>query len=265
MELFPGVHSIPVGQGPFMGFYAPNVYLVAGQKAALIDSGYGDEASIQARLDYIRNLAIPLAYILITHAHQDHTGGAGAIQKATRAKILLHRVEAQRSSLGDRQLEGGEVLDLGRKSLEIVHTPGHVFGHICPFLREGGVLFSGDHILGIGTTVISPTQGDMGLYMESLAKLLDLPVQVICPGHGPPIRQAQAKVQELLHHRREREEQVRSCLARGKGTVEAMLKEIYPELDPRLQTMARDQILAHLKKLEKEGRVVGRDDKYYLN
>lgn len=161
-------------------------------------------------------------------------------------------------------LEGGEVFTTGKEELEVVHTPGHTPGMCCFFLRQRGVLFSGDHILGLGTTVISQPKGDMGLYMDSLRKLVNYPLQQILPGHGPVISQARRKVAELLQHRLEREDQVLSCLNKGQHQIEEIVKEIYTELEPRLVGLARQQVEAHLLKLVREGKVQARDGGYYL-
>jgi len=260
MEIAPKIYSLPAGRGEFMGLFPPNVYLVAGRRAALIDAGYGDPEAVGSRLDFIRNFS--LAYILITHAHPDHIGGAEEFRRATGAVILAHPEESV--SRAEGKLEDGQVLDLEGAKIRVVHTPGHTRGHLCFLAEEAGVLFTGDHILGLGTTVIRPHQGDMGEYMESLRKLLDLPLKLIAPGHGPVVRQPQAKVRELLQHREERERQVLDCLRRGIGDIPGMVREIYPELDGRLIPMAREQVLAHLMKLVKEGRAEEKDGGYHI-
>ena len=275
MEIAPNIHSIPVNKGAFMGTYSPNVYLAAGREAALIDAGYGDEADVRARVDYIGGLAnTNLAYIVVTHAHADHAGGAEGIKEATGAKIILHRldVEAQnryfRSTTADMVVEDGDTLAVDGNEIEVIHSPGHSPGHICLYLREAKALFSGDNVPGAGTTAIAPPQGDMGQYVDSLRRLVAYDIQMIYPGHGPPIKEPRRKIQELIDHRLDREEQVLSCLRRGKGTIEEMVREIYPELDRRLLGAARGQVLAHLIKLEREKRVIqlaGETARYTLN
>lgn len=263
MEIVPGVYSVPVATPTFMGVYDPNVYLVKGERAVLVDSGYGDSAAVGARLDYLKKTDTALEYIILTHCHPDHIGGAGGLKAATGAKVLTHYLETtggeNESSFSpgvDKGVKDGETIGLGGIELEVVHTPGHSPGHICLYMRQGKVLFSGDHILGIGTTAISPRSGDMAQYIDSLRKLLRYDLSCICPGHGPVIREPRRKIQELVQHRLEREEQVLSCLRRGKCTVPEMVEEIYPELDSRLYGMASDQVWAHLVKLDREGIIV---------
>lgn len=270
MEIAPGVHSIPVSAWTFMGVYAPNVYVVAGKKAALIDSGYYDRATIKSRIEYIHSLApVKLAYIITTHPHPDHIGGCRTIKKATGAQIVMHSlavVPARRRYrvTGDILVKDGDVLDIGGFHLEMIHTPGHSLASICVYVKENEILFTGDHILGIGTTVVDMPDGDMAQYIDSLRKLLNYRIRIICPGHGPLIYEPQRKIKELIAHRRERELQVLTGLRRGRRKVMELVSEIYPELDYRLLELARRQVLAHLRKLVKENRVAVFGEEYAL-
>jgi ribonuclease/clavin/mitogillin len=270
MEIARGVFSIPIATWTFMGVYAPNVYLLSGKKAALIDSGYRDSETIGKSLEFIEEIAPKnLEYIVITHPHPDHIGGCRSIKKRTGAKIVLHSSGVARARTKyrvgpDILIEDGDVLDIGGFSLEIIHTPGHSPASICIYVRENGVLFTGDHILGMGTTVVYAPEGDMIQYIESLKKLLSYDIRLICPGHGPLIKEAERKIRELIAHREERELQVLACLKRGRKSVARLVSEIYPELDYRLLELARRQVLAHLRKLVKEQKVVASGGEYAL-
>ena len=270
MEIAPGVHSIPVSTWTFMGVYAPNVYLVAGEEAALIDSGFSDRDTIRKRVKYIERLTpLKLAYIIVTHPHPDHIGGCRSIKKATGAKIVLHSLAAEQARreyrvTGDVLVEDGDVLDIGGLKLEMVYTPGHSPASICVYVKESEILFSGDHILGIGTTVVDAPEGDMAQYVDSLKKLSNYRIHLICPGHGPPIHEPQRKLEELIAHRQERELQVLACLRRGSRKVVEVVSEIYPELDCRLIELAQRQVLAHLRKLVKENKVAVSGEEYIL-
>ena len=292
MEITPHVHSLDVRLDWFPQPYPPNVHLVVdGEEGALIDAGFSDEQSIDGRLEALRAFAgLKLRYIVITHHHFDHASGAGRLREATGARIVMHRDEAplleraaseelpadvdvpearrewagqmlrfrQDAAKGapDERVSDGDTLRVGGLTLRMVHTPGHTAGHLSPFLDEGRVLFAGDNVLGIGTTVVPPPpNGDMAQYIESLGKMQAMEADVMCCGHGPVVREPNRKLQELIDHRHEREQQILSLARQGRDTVRAIVRVIYPELDKRLLGMAQSQVLSHLSKLEREGRV----------
>ncbi len=287
MEVTPNVHVVRVQMKPYSGVYSPNVYLVANRgQGIMIDSGFPNEESSRERLDYLKGLGeIRLDYIVLTHHHIDHSGGAHRLREATGARIAMHPLEAQllheaaervsaEDSPEERRLRreaakvtadltvgDGDALPAGSLTLRVVHTPGHSAGHICLFLEEERVLFSGDNVLGIGTTAIAPPpSGDMAQYLDSLRRMKALDAALICPGHGPIVRQPNRKIQELIDHRRERDEQVLLLISQGKDRLSALVREVYPELSPHLERMARGQILSHLYKLQQEGKVVMREE-----
>jgi ribonuclease/clavin/mitogillin len=296
MQITPRVHSIPAPQAFFSGPQAPNVYLVVdGGQGALIDAGYPDEAAVTARLEYLQGMAgLKLSHIIVTHHHIDHCGGAHALRQATGAAICMHPAEARlladwrsdappdvdiptepqtmverlrawrratAQTTADCLLQGGDTVQVGGVTIEAIDTPGHTLGSISLYLRQEGVLFTGDTVLGLGTVVIfPPPHGDMALYMQSLERLQTYDASLLCPGHGPPVRDVARKLQELIDHRREREQQILTAVGQGRGRPETMLADIYPELDRRLLGMARAQLLAHLHKLQTEGKVARRDE-----
>jgi len=238
--------------------------------------------------------ALKLSHIIVTHHHIDHCGGAHALRQATGARICLHPTEARlladwraaapqdmdipaepqtlaerlgawrratAQTTADCLVQGGDTIQVGGITIEVIDTPGHTLGSISLYLREEGVLFTGDTVLGLGTVAIMPPpHGDMALYMQSLERLKSYQTILLCPGHGPPVRDAARKLQELIDHRQERERQIVAAVGQGRGRLEALLAELYPELDKRLVGMARGQLLAHLAKLESEGRIARRSD-----
>jgi glyoxylase-like metal-dependent hydrolase (beta-lactamase superfamily II) len=276
------VHVLRVNVSQYTGAYSPNVFAVVDSgEGVLIDAGLPDDASIQGRLDYLKGIGSPqIRTIIVTHHHYDHVSGAERLREATGARVamqaeeerllaetlkrpprdrspqtLFFRREVERLSV-DETVSDGDVVPAGSLTLRVLLTPGHSAGHISLFLEEEGVLFSGDNVLGLGTTAVPPPpDGDMGQYVASLKRMLTLNARLICPGHGPLVHQPERKLQELIEHRHEREEQVLALLREGKRTPQEMVKTIYPELDPRLERMAAGQVLSHMCKLRDEGRV----------
>jgi len=291
-EITPHVHSLFVKLDWFPQPYPPNVHLVVdGEEGALIDAGFPDDESIKSRLEALRTFPdLRVRYIVITHHHFDHSSGAKRLREATGARIVMHKDEApllaraaseelpadvdvpadrkewhERSQqwrneaaegAPDELVSDGDALTIGGLRLRMVHTPGHTAGHLSPFLEEGRVLFAGDNVLGMGTTVVPPPpHGDMAQYIASLRKMQSLDAELMCCGHGPVVREPNRKLQELIDHRHEREEQILSLARAGNETVKQLVRAIYPELDKRLMGMATSQVLSHLSKLEREGRV----------
>ncbi len=300
MEITSRIHSIPAPVAFYTGPLAPNVYLVVdGGEGALIDSGFGDEQSVRARLEFLRERPdVRLRYIVLTHHHFDHSSGAHQLRQASGARVALHAQEerfltdwqseapqdvdvpldqkavaeqVQRfrrlaaDAVPDVKLADEGVLNVGGLTLDVVHTPGHTLGSICVYVREERALFTGDTALGLGTVAVSPPPyGDMALYLQSLERLKGYEAALMLPGHGPPVHDVARKLQELIDHRHEREEQVLRLIADGMRTPKAMLRAIYPELDRRIIPMALRQIEAHLAKLEAEGRVARSGEEWAL-
>ena len=265
MEIAPGVELITVGESEYMdGFtHTPNVYFIQGsQGVAFVDTAFGKDEEQQAYLDLWKSRGSPsVKAIILTHRHGDHIGGAARLHESTGGPIHAGKVEVEAI---DGELKGasvsvpvgdGDTLDLGGATLEFIHTPGHTLGSTCVFLREQGVLFTGDMILGSSTTVISPDHGDMADYIESMRKLLPYDARLIAPGHGPMVHDPEAKIRELIDHRLEREGQIVALLGDGKNTIDEMFSAIYPTLHAGLHNTAKSQIRAHLNKLEKDGKV----------
>ena len=273
-EVVPNVQRIAVGPRGSPGRYPPNVFLITGDsRAAFVDTAYGKDDEVEAALGAWRaKSGLPVAAIVLSHRHEDHIGGAARLREATGGKVVasadeLDGIEEQSPGLRvDATVAGGETMDLGGVTLEFIDAPGHTMGSLCVLYREEGVLFTGDTILGGSTTAISPDHGDMGLYVESLRKLLTYDASVICPGHGPVIGNPKAKIEGVIEHREARERQMLGLLKDGVGTVEELFGSLYDGLKPGLHDSARQQIRAHLMKLQREGRVeAGTGGAYTVN
>jgi glyoxylase-like metal-dependent hydrolase (beta-lactamase superfamily II) len=236
----------------------PGAFTLTGTRTYLIDDfGVIDPGpAIDSHIAAIREAMPKLRTIFITHRHGDHAPAAAPLKKATGAKIVA---PAGVSEETDRIVSGGEVID----GLEVIATPGHTREHVC-YLTAAGDLFTGDTILGEGTTAIFPPDGNMGDYIHSLEKLRARNPKRIFPAHGPTREDAVALIDEYLAHRKQRERQVVDAIRAGARTIPEMRRRIYTELDERLNGAAEVQIHAHLIKLQDEGRVDALEGAYFL-
>ena len=232
--------------GPFT-LDGTRTYLL-GETAAL-DPG----PSIESHIDAIRAAMPRLDTILITHRHGDHAPAAVPLKQATGARII-----APRNVLDavDQRVGGGEILHIDGADIEVIATPGHTNEHVC-YLTPEGDLFTGDTILGAGTTAIFPPDGHMGDYIRSLRTLRARNPKRIHPAHGPTREDAVALIDEYIAHRLERERQVLDAIAAGAASVSELRARIYPALDDRLHGAAEIQLTAHLIKLREENLIAG--------
>jgi glyoxylase-like metal-dependent hydrolase (beta-lactamase superfamily II) len=235
--------------GPFT-LDGTRTYLL--DETAVIDPGPALESHIEAII-----AAMPkLDTIFITHRHGDHAPAALPLKERTGARIVAPRDVLAET---DRVVGDGDVVD----GLEVIATPGHTAEHVC-YLTAEGDLFTGDTVLGFGTTAIFPPDGHMGDYLRSLKTLRGRSPKRIHPAHGPTREDAVGLIDEYLAHRLERERQVLAAVAAGDETLAEMRRRIYPDLDPRLTGAAEIQLTAHLIKLTEEGRVHASGDRYSL-
>jgi glyoxylase-like metal-dependent hydrolase (beta-lactamase superfamily II) len=232
--------------GPFT-LDGTQTYLLG--ETAVLDPG----PNIEPHLAAIRAALPNLRTILITHRHGDHAPGAIPLKEATGAEIIAPRNVLEDSQV-DRRVSGGEILRVDDTDLEVIATPGHTNEHVC-YLTADGDLFTGDTILGFGTTAIFPPDGHMGDYLRSLHTLRARHPRRIYPAHGPIREDAVSLIDEYIAHRLERERQVLEAHASGARTPKEMRARIYPDLDERLHGAAEIQIEAHLIKLREEGRL----------
>lgn len=244
--------------GPFTG-KGTNTYLVGDGRPVLIDTGAGVPAYAEQLAAALAGEAGPLALVLVTHHHRDHQGGLAQVGALAPGVPLLKRPHPKDLVAPDRPLEGGgdgrppEAIELDGVRLVVLYTPGHASDHLCFYWKEARALFTGDLILGGTTTVIPADDGDLSAYLASLERLLALDLEVLYPGHGDPIREPHARIREYLAHRRMREAQVVDALRAGLGTPAEIAARIYPDISEAVRRAARDQVLAHLVKLERDG------------
>ena len=240
-------------------------YIVGRGEVAVIDPG----PDLPEHVDAILGAAAGerIAAILCTHTHRDHSPASRALRAMTGAPIvgcaaLTMDDDGPRSDAAfdadyrpDRVLADSETVSRPGWTLEAVATPGHTSNHLCFALRESKALFSGDHIMGWSTTVVSPPDGDMAAYMASLDKLLGRTDRIYYPAHGDPVREPQRFVRAVAAHRRQRERQILDLLELEAQPIPAMVAAMYRGIDPRLHGAAGRSVLAHLIDLEARDRV----------
>jgi glyoxylase-like metal-dependent hydrolase (beta-lactamase superfamily II) len=216
--------------------------------STIIDPG----PAIESHIDAIRAAMPALRTILITHRHEDHAPAAVALKHATGARVVAPRGVLDDATV-DQRVAGGETIVVENESIEVIATPGHTSEHVC-YLTKRGDLFTGDTVLGEGTTTIFPPDGSMRDYIASLHTLITHSPERIFPGHGPTRDHASALIEQYIAHRLAREQQVLDCLGAGFLATAMIRERIYPNLDTRLRGAAEIQIEAHLTKLREEGR-----------
>jgi len=250
LPLAPGIRVLALRTPTLPPATHTNVYLVGPDEGPWIavdpGSPYPDQ---QAVLDRALE-QVGLAYVLLTHHHGDHVGGAAALAKRFGAPIAAHANTAKRlPKLSiERLLADGDEL----AGLECVFTPGHADGHLC-FARDGYTI-AGDMVAGLGTILIDPSEGDMALYLASLERLLARPQTVLLPAHGPALPDGHAKLREYIAHRRMREAKIAVALGNSDESVGELVARAYADTPRMLWPLAERSLLAHLHKLAVEGR-----------
>ncbi|MDR6116470.1 MULTISPECIES: MBL fold metallo-hydrolase [unclassified Sphingomonas] len=241
-------------------------HIVGDRDVAVIDPGPDDPAHLEALLHAIAGR--PVAAILVTHHHRDHSPASRPLARATGAPVVgavpfAPDYEGGRSDAAfdrdyapDRVLAEGEGVSGDGWTLTALATPGHTSNHLAFALPETKALFSGDHVMGWSTSIVSPPDGDMGAYMASLEKLMERDDRVYYPGHGEAVDNPQRLVRGMLGHRKQREGQILRLLGGGDPLdIAAMTARMYVGLNPKLLPAAERSVLAHLYDLRMRGLV----------
>jgi ribonuclease/clavin/mitogillin len=256
--------------GPFTG-PGTNTWIVGSSRnPILLDTGQGVPIWGELLMQALSELSDSkgLDRIVLTHAHIDHIGGVPQVrQRFGDLEILKMPWPNHDGAAGDnlKAIGDGDVVKTEGATLRAIHTPGHAPDHLCYYLEEEKGLFTGDVVLGAGTTVIPDDTGDLGQYMDSLHRLLDLDLATIYPAHGPVIRKPKEKIREYIAHRELRERQVLDALSGGPLEVMAIVKRIYTDVPEYLHPAAASSVRSHLKKLGKEGRVAEHEHRWSIN
>lgn len=254
-----------------MTYWGTNTYLLGEDSLAVIDPGPADPTHLSALVKAIKDR--PVSHILVTHSHLDHSPLAPILAAETGAPVyafgnstagrsLVMEGLAQSGEIGggegvdvafapDEVLSDGDVLAGDGWALTARHTPGHFSNHLS-FLW-GDAAFTGDHLMGWATTLISPPDGDLTAFMASCALLQSTSMTRAYPGHGAPLPDAQARLSDLIAHRRSRESEIRSALTDTPATPASLTAAIYTDLPAPLRPMAERNVLAHLIDLTNRG------------
>ncbi|HXS50284.1 MAG TPA: MBL fold metallo-hydrolase [Sphingomicrobium sp.] len=269
-QLEPNIARVLAHNPSAFTYYGTQTYLIGEREVAVIDPG----PDLPEHLDALE-AAIggrPVAAVMCTHTHRDHSPAARPLAERTGAPIVgcaplaLETVgpRADASFDGDyapdRILGDAETIQVDGTPLTAVATPGHTSNHLC--FAYSGALFTGDHVMGWSTTVIFPPDGDMAAYMASLDKLRQRDDRIYYPAHGPAVTNPAQYVRHLAGHRMQREKQILSLVREKPRPIPDIVANAYPALDPRLTTAAGGSVLAHLLDLERRGLVEREGDQW---
>ncbi len=194
-----------------------------------------------------------VSHVIDTHVHADHESSARDLSAAADAPLYLGA--GAEVGFDSTPLDDGDILEIGNRRCRVIHTPGHTPDHVAFWLERGGGLFTGDAVLGRGTSVIDPPEGDLSSYLRSLRRMRELGPRTLYPGHGPIVLDGRRKLEEYLSHRSEREEQILGALDRLPRSIAEIVEGVYSGYPAEVRPLASRSVLAHLEKLEGEGRV----------
>ncbi len=254
VEMMPGVNRIVANNPGPMTYFGTNTYLIdTPDGLAVLDPGpEGHPEHIEAIL---RHTSGKIASILVSHTHHDHVGAVPALQAATGAPTVGFRKSGIESFDPDIKLDHGDTF----AGMVALHTPGHASDHLCFALSaQNGdkILFSADHVMSWSTSIVSPPGGDMRDYFASLNLLLTRDDDVYLPGHGPALHNPRDLVRAMLTHRVIREQAIARKLSDGSFDTYTIMDALYSQLNPRLRKAAERNVLAHLLKMEIEGKAL---------
>jgi glyoxylase-like metal-dependent hydrolase (beta-lactamase superfamily II)/8-oxo-dGTP pyrophosphatase MutT (NUDIX family) len=282
IEFRPGFICFPVRTPTKPPATHTNCYIIGAREVVILDpaSPYEEEQhALAACVDELIAEGRVIREIILTHLHPDHVAGVGALSEHLHGSVPIaaHRLTAealQGSIRVDRLIEDGEMIKLAGDSnsnvdlslnLRAMHTPGHARGHLCFYEERTGALVTGDNIVGLGSVLIDPPEGNMRDYLASLERMRALPnLSVLFGAHGPAMGNPRAKIAEYIAHRLEREANILAAVREGANVPQEIVARVYTDVHPKAHAMAMRAVLAHLEKLEAENLVKRVGDGRYI-
>lgn len=271
-DMIYGVRMLPLRTPTLPPATHTNCYVLGDGDLVVIDPAtpHADEQErLLAYLNYLESKGHRIREIWLTHHHPDHVGAVAFLQRKKQLPVAAHAFTA-------RELEGqfpierfiadNEVLELATPhgpplQWQALHTPGHAIGHLCFYEKRTRAMLSGDNVLGVGSVLVAPPQGNMQHYLNSLERLLQFDIGLMFPAHGPPIAAAHRRVREYIDHRLKREESILHALS-SPADLRQIVERVYTDVSPALWPMAELSVQAHLEKLIAEQQV-GVDNNIY--
>ncbi|MES1989841.1 MAG: MBL fold metallo-hydrolase [Pseudomonadota bacterium] len=260
-EVSPLIRRVVADNPSAFTFKGTGTYIIGHGQVAVIDPGPMIDAHVDAIMRALTGETV--SHILITHTHSDHSPAAKPLKKLTGAKTYGYgphgggagEEDGDMDFVPDVELRHGDIIEGDCWTIECVHTPGHTSNHICFALKEEKALFTGDHVMGWSTSIVSPPDGNMHDYMKSLRLLLNRDDEIYWPTHGPAITDPKPFVRAFIAHREEREASIVAQIKAGHARIKDMVPVIYAAVDPKLYPAAARSVYAHVLGMIEDGRI----------
>ena len=262
------IKKITANNGGIFTGKGTNTYLIGMEDITLIDPGPNIPQHIDKILSVGKN---KIKRILVTHTHTDHSPAALPISKKLNIPMFGRLVDREsqwedETFIPDNVLSHGDEISTDEYSLETIHTPGHASNHLCFYIKEIKCLLTGDHIMDGSTVVIAPPDGNMTEYINSLRLLEEYEINYFAPGHGNIMKEPTKTINSIIRHRLSRESKVFRCVEKKQNSnIDQLLLLVYDDVPEMLHPIAKMSLLAHLIKLEEDGKLKNYENTYSLS